>query len=179
MATGYAYESFQWGILWQGVFFVCRAVWDRVRFWPPPQRHPPTQLKFEYPPPPPPGPRWFRASGASEIENVIRRHINQPVIYFNILKTIVPGWDKIRVGRGGGGTFDIVSPIFKIVGDMSPCPPGFAPMQYCLRNRVTKHEIEWQSSKLQNFITSLFFNRISSGFHCFVQKILLFLLKLT
>ena len=29
----------------------------------------------------------------------------------------------------------------------------------------------------KHFITSLFFNRFSSGFHCFVQKILLFLLK--
>ena len=38
--------------------------------------------------------------------------------------------------------------------------------------------VSWKFAKLQHFITSLFFNRFSSGFHCFVQKILLFLLKL-
>ena len=37
--------------------------------------------------------------------------------------------------------------------------------------------VSWKFAKLQNFITSLFFNRFSSGFHCSVQKILLFLLK--
>ena len=37
--------------------------------------------------------------------------------------------------------------------------------------------VSWKFAKFQNFITSLFFNQFSSGFHCFVQKILLFLLK--
>ena len=37
--------------------------------------------------------------------------------------------------------------------------------------------VSWKFAKLKNFITSLFFNQFSSGFHCFVQKILLFLLK--
>ena len=39
--------------------------------------------------------------------------------------------------------------------------------------------VSWKFVKLQNVITSLFFSRFSSGFHCFVQKILLFLLKLS
>ena len=30
--------------------------------------------------------------------------------------------------------------------------------------------VSWKFAKLQNFITSLFFNRFSSGFHCSVQK---------
>ena len=36
--------------------------------------------------------------------------------------------------------------------------------------------VSWKFAKLQSVITSLFFNQFSSGFHCFVQKILLFLL---
>ena len=35
----------------------------------------------------------------------------------------------------------------------------------------------WKFAKLQSVITSLFFNRFSSGFHCYVWKILLFFLK--
>ena len=34
-------------------------------------------------------------------------------------------------------------------------------------------------AKLESVITSLFVNRFLSGFHCFLQKILLFLLKLS
>ena len=34
-------------------------------------------------------------------------------------------------------------------------------------------------AKLQSVITSLFFNRFSSGFHCYVWKFLLFLLRLS
>ena len=37
----------------------------------------------------------------------------------------------------------------------------------------------WKFAKLQSVITSLFFNRFSSGFHCYVWKVLLFLLSLT
>ena len=35
----------------------------------------------------------------------------------------------------------------------------------------------WKFAKLQSVITSLFFNRFSSGFHCYVWKFLLFFLK--
>ena len=35
----------------------------------------------------------------------------------------------------------------------------------------------WKFAKLQSVITSLFFNQFSSGFHCYVWNILLFLLK--
>ena len=37
----------------------------------------------------------------------------------------------------------------------------------------------WKFAKLQSVITSLFFNRFSSGFHCYVWNFLLFLLSLT
>ena len=37
----------------------------------------------------------------------------------------------------------------------------------------------WKFAKLQSVITSLFFNRFSSGFHCYVFKNLLFLLRLS
>ena len=36
----------------------------------------------------------------------------------------------------------------------------------------------WKFAKLESVITSLFFNRFSSGFHCFVWNFLLFILKL-
>ena len=35
----------------------------------------------------------------------------------------------------------------------------------------------WTFAKLESVITSLFFNRFSSGFHCYVWKFLLFFLK--
>ena len=37
----------------------------------------------------------------------------------------------------------------------------------------------WKFAKLQSVITSLFFNRFSSGFHCYVWTFLLFLLRLS
>ena len=38
--------------------------------------------------------------------------------------------------------------------------------------------VSWKFVKLQSVITFLFFNRFSSGFHCFIHKFLLFLMKL-
>ena len=44
------------GILWQGVFFMRQAQYDRVRFWPPPPSGTPlSSWEVEVPPPPPPG----------------------------------------------------------------------------------------------------------------------------
>ena len=39
--------------------------------------------------------------------------------------------------------------------------------------------VSWKFAKLESVITSLFVNRFSSSFHCFVQKCVLFLLKLS
>ena len=39
--------------------------------------------------------------------------------------------------------------------------------------------VSWKCAKLQSVITFLFFNRFSSGFHCFIHKFLLFLMKLS
>ena len=39
--------------------------------------------------------------------------------------------------------------------------------------------VSWKFAKLQSVITSLFFNRFSSGFHYLIHKYLLFLLKLS
>ena len=39
--------------------------------------------------------------------------------------------------------------------------------------------VSWKFAKLQSVITFLFFNRFSSGFHCFIHKCLLFLMKLS
>ena len=39
--------------------------------------------------------------------------------------------------------------------------------------------VSWKFAKLQSVITFLFFNRFSSGFHCFIHKFLLFLMKLS
>ena len=39
--------------------------------------------------------------------------------------------------------------------------------------------VSWKFAKLQSVITFLFFNRFSSGFHCFINKFLLFLMKLS
>ena len=38
--------------------------------------------------------------------------------------------------------------------------------------------VSWKFAKLQSVITSLFFNRFSSGYYCYVWKFLLFLLRL-
>ena len=39
--------------------------------------------------------------------------------------------------------------------------------------------VSWKFAKLQSVITFLFFNQFSSGFHCFIHKFLLFLMKLS
>ena len=39
--------------------------------------------------------------------------------------------------------------------------------------------VSWKFARLQSFITFLFFNRFSSGFHCFIHKFLLLLMKLS
>ena len=39
--------------------------------------------------------------------------------------------------------------------------------------------VSWKFAKLQSVITFLFFNRFSSGFHCFIHKFVLFFMKLS
>ena len=50
----------------------------------------------------------------------------------------------------------------------------------CIYSYTTGQEMFCKTyAKLQSVITSLFFNRFSSGFHCYVWKFLLFLLRLS
>ena len=49
----------------------------------------------------------------------------------------------------------------------------------CIFISTGQEIFSWKFAKLQSVKTSLFFNRFSSGFHCYIYTFLLFLLKLS
>ena len=89
-----------------------------------------------------------------------------------------------NVGRSGHHTITSLGKILKV--------SKFYVKNICQVVRLWHHQLThlnihidvsrkvlWKFSKLQSVLTSLFSNWFSSSFHCFVRKLLLFLLKLS
>ena len=83
-SAGCSYESFSIkGMLWQGVFFVRRAVWDRVRFSTPPPSGTPRQNESRVPPPPRAMPPFWCFQNKSLTSNSVTQGRLFPLISCN------------------------------------------------------------------------------------------------